>query len=112
MARWLGPVLHRPAARRGAPRRCRRGLFFTGRGALPFGDQIRSVRELVVRLLGGDLGDDPDGNLGREMSGHRTPDLVPTDRALTGCRRRPDHGPPDQPATVNTPPAQHPATTA
>jgi nitronate monooxygenase len=32
----------------------KRGLFFTGRGALPFGSQIRSVRELIVRLLGGD----------------------------------------------------------
>lgn len=32
----------------------KRGLFFTGRGALPFGDQIRSVRELMARLLGGD----------------------------------------------------------
>jgi nitronate monooxygenase len=32
----------------------KRGLFFTGRGALPFGQQIRSVRELLVRLLGGD----------------------------------------------------------
>lgn len=32
----------------------KRGLFFSGRGALPFGDQIRSVRELMVRLLGGD----------------------------------------------------------
>lgn len=31
----------------------KRGLFFTGRGALPFGDQIRSVHELLVRLLGG-----------------------------------------------------------
>lgn len=30
------------------------GLFFTGSGALPFGDQIRSVRELITRLLGGD----------------------------------------------------------
>lgn len=30
------------------------GLFFSGRGALPFGTQIRSVRELLVRLLGGD----------------------------------------------------------
>lgn len=30
------------------------GLFFSGRGALPFGNQIRSVRELLVRLLGGD----------------------------------------------------------
>ncbi|CAN7341854.1 NAD(P)H-dependent flavin oxidoreductase [Rhizobacter sp. LjRoot28] len=30
------------------------GLFFSGRGALPFGDQIRSVRELMIRLLGGD----------------------------------------------------------
>jgi nitronate monooxygenase len=32
----------------------KRGLFFTGRGALPFGRQIRSVRELLVWLLGGD----------------------------------------------------------
>lgn len=31
------------------------GLFFTGRGALPFGSQIRSVRELIERLLGGDM---------------------------------------------------------
>lgn len=30
------------------------GLFFSGRGTLPFGDQIRSVRELMIRLLGGD----------------------------------------------------------
>lgn len=30
-----------------------RGLFFRGAGALPFGDQIRSVHELLVRLLGG-----------------------------------------------------------
>ena len=28
------------------------GLFFRGRGALPFGNQIRSVRELLLRLLG------------------------------------------------------------
>jgi nitronate monooxygenase len=28
-----------------------RGLFFSGRGALPFGEQIRSARELIVRLL-------------------------------------------------------------
>jgi len=28
-----------------------RGLFFRGAGGLPFGDQIRSVRELVERLL-------------------------------------------------------------
>jgi len=33
----------------------KRGLFFSGRGALPFGDQIRSVRELLARLLGGEL---------------------------------------------------------
>lgn len=32
----------------------KRGLFFVGRGDLPFGDQIRTVRELIVRLLGGD----------------------------------------------------------
>jgi nitronate monooxygenase len=30
----------------------RKGLFFRGRGALPFGTQIRSVRELFERLLG------------------------------------------------------------
>jgi nitronate monooxygenase len=30
------------------------GLYFRGRGALPFGSQIRSVRELIVNLLGGD----------------------------------------------------------
>lgn len=29
----------------------KKGLFFTGVGALPFGDQIRSVRELMMRLL-------------------------------------------------------------
>ena len=29
----------------------KKGLFFRGVGALPFGDQIRSVRELMVRLL-------------------------------------------------------------
>jgi len=32
----------------------RSGLFFRGRGTLPFGTQIRSVRELMVRLLGAD----------------------------------------------------------
>ena len=31
----------------------KRGLFFTGRGALPFGSQIRSVHDLMVKLLGG-----------------------------------------------------------
>lgn len=31
----------------------RHGLFFRGAGPLPFGDEIRSVRELLVRLLGG-----------------------------------------------------------
>lgn len=29
----------------------KKGLFFRGAGALPFGDQIRSVRELMQRLL-------------------------------------------------------------
>ena len=29
----------------------KKGLFFRGAGALPFGDQIRSVRELLERLL-------------------------------------------------------------
>jgi nitronate monooxygenase len=28
-----------------------KGLFFSGRGALPFGEQIRSVRDLLERLL-------------------------------------------------------------
>jgi nitronate monooxygenase len=37
----------------------KRGLFFTGRGALPFGDQIRSVHELMQRLLGGDALPEP-----------------------------------------------------
>jgi nitronate monooxygenase len=37
----------------------KRGLFFTGRGRLPFGDQVRSVRELLVRLLGGDTAPSP-----------------------------------------------------
>jgi nitronate monooxygenase len=32
----------------------KQGLYFTGRGELPFGTQIRSVRELVSRLLGDD----------------------------------------------------------
>ena len=32
------------------------GLFFTGRGELPFGAEIRSVRELLTKLLGGDVG--------------------------------------------------------
>lgn len=32
----------------------KRGLFFRGRGKLPFGEQIRSVHDLMVRLLGGD----------------------------------------------------------
>jgi nitronate monooxygenase len=31
------------------------GLFFSGRGALPFGSQIRSVRDLMTRLLGGEV---------------------------------------------------------
>ena len=31
------------------------GLFFTGRGDLPFGAEIRSVRDLLVRLLGGEV---------------------------------------------------------
>jgi nitronate monooxygenase len=33
----------------------KRGLFFSGRGPLPFGQQIRSVRDLLTRLLGGDV---------------------------------------------------------
>ncbi|WP_268879059.1 NAD(P)H-dependent flavin oxidoreductase [Piscinibacter terrae] len=32
----------------------KRGLFFTGRGALPFGAQIRSVHDLMVKMLGGE----------------------------------------------------------
>ena len=37
----------------------KRGLFFTGRGALPFGGQIRSVHDLLVKLLGGDVQPEP-----------------------------------------------------
>ena len=37
-----------PAAMRGD---VKKGLFFRGVGALPFGSQIRSVRELIDRLL-------------------------------------------------------------
>ena len=33
----------------------RKGLFFRGAGALPFGDQIRSVRDLMQMLLTGDM---------------------------------------------------------
>ncbi len=33
----------------------KKGLFFSGSGALPFGNQIRTVRELLERLLGGAL---------------------------------------------------------
>ena len=36
---WLGEV--------------RKGLFFRGAGALPFGEQVRSVAELMQWLLGG-----------------------------------------------------------
>ena len=32
----------------------KRGLFFTGCGALPFGSQIRSVHDLLAKLLGGE----------------------------------------------------------
>jgi nitronate monooxygenase len=32
----------------------RGGLFFRGKGALPFGEQIRSVQDLMLRLLGGE----------------------------------------------------------
>jgi nitronate monooxygenase len=34
----------------------KKGLFFRGAGALPFGNQIRSVRELMTHLLTGDGG--------------------------------------------------------
>ena len=36
----------------------KRGLFFSGRGALPFGSQVRSVRDLLERLLGGEVARD------------------------------------------------------
>jgi nitronate monooxygenase len=32
----------------------KKGLFFRGAGALPFGDQIRTVRELLERLIAGE----------------------------------------------------------
>jgi nitronate monooxygenase len=35
------------------------GLFFRGSGTMPFGAQIRSVRDLVERLLGGDAAAEP-----------------------------------------------------
>ena len=35
------------------------GLFFTGRGELPFGAEIRSVRDLLTKLLGGEVGPAP-----------------------------------------------------
>ena len=31
----------------------RQGLFFSGAARLPFGNQFRSVQELLLRLLGG-----------------------------------------------------------
>jgi nitronate monooxygenase len=34
-------------------------LFFRGSGTMPFGAQIRSVRDLVERLLGGDAAAEP-----------------------------------------------------
>ncbi len=34
----------------------KKGLFFRGAGAMPFGDQIRSVRELMALLLGAEQG--------------------------------------------------------
>jgi nitronate monooxygenase len=43
---------HLAAAQRGD---VRRGLFFRGAGALPFGSQIRSVRELMDKLLAAPL---------------------------------------------------------
>ena len=33
----------------------RKGLFFRGTGTLPFGDQIRSVRDLMCKLLTGNV---------------------------------------------------------
>jgi nitronate monooxygenase len=41
------------------------GLFFRGRGALPFGDQIRSVHDLLLRLLGCD--EEPIGMAGAAL---------------------------------------------
>lgn len=46
------------------------GLFFRGAGRLPFGTQIRPVRELVEWLLGGIL---PPGVLENEIDGWATP---------------------------------------
>ena len=39
-----------------------RGLFFRGAESLPFGDQIRSVRELLARLLGSEPAPAPAGS--------------------------------------------------
>ena len=35
------------------------GLFFAGRGELPFGGEIRGVRDLLTKLLGGEVGPAP-----------------------------------------------------
>jgi nitronate monooxygenase len=55
----------------------KKGLFFSGRGALPFGEQIRSVRDLIERLL-------------TLPAGNRKLDRPPSDP-------RPDRDPPAKP---------------
>jgi nitronate monooxygenase len=45
-----------------------RGLFFRGRGALPFGAQIRSARELVQHLLVADVAALPDHPLDEKVA--------------------------------------------
>jgi nitronate monooxygenase len=37
----------------------RRGLFFRGKGDLPFGKEIRTVRELLLRLMTPDAAPEP-----------------------------------------------------
>jgi nitronate monooxygenase len=49
----------------------KKGLFFRGAAALPFGDQIRSVRDLLERLLTPGLGAD-----GAAFAAHHHPALV------------------------------------
>jgi nitronate monooxygenase len=49
------------------------GLFFRGAGRLPFGDQIRSVQELMQWLVGGIL---PPGVVENELDGWASPQRV------------------------------------
>jgi nitronate monooxygenase len=86
----------------------KKGLFFRGVGALPFGDEIRSVRELLVRLLTpGDAvaarasalrlaplarAEAPSGSAGDEPGDHPVIQIQPSPRTPTFAPHRPhDH---------------------